>query len=162
KLERIVALDPQADLFSDKSSLATPEGGLGEFTFLARSPVPHEFFIRHDGVFERPAISRLSLQFSIRTGAGQLWPQMPNLEWLILTPDKELPLKPITDTTSGLTKSGEVTFANLPEWPVYNLYGREGRWLGCRLRNRLPRPATLTETDPITGLPSIESLTLSA
>jgi hypothetical protein len=161
KLEKIVALDPQADLFSDKSSLATPEGGPSEFVFLARTPVAHEFYIQHNQIFGTPGISSLNLQFEINRGAKPLW-EPARIEWLISTPDKELLLKPLKDTTSGLTQSGEVTFANLPEWPTYSLFGRDGRWLACRLRHRLPHSGAVTGMDPRPGSPPIQSLMLSA
>jgi hypothetical protein len=162
KLEKIVALDPQTDLFSDKSSLATPEGGPFEFAFLARNPVAHEFYVRHGEIFARPGISWLNLKFNIGSGGGRAWQQHPRIEWLILTADKNISLVPVKDTTSGLTKSGEVTFANLPEWPVDNVFGRQGRWLTCRLLDRLPHPEALTETKPRSEFPPIELLVLSA
>src|SRR5262245_29181357 len=155
KLEKVVTLDPQADLFSDKSSLATLEGGLSEFVFLARTRVAHEFYIQHDQIFGTPGISSLNLRCEINRRAKPLW-EPPTIEWLICTPDKELLLKPSKDTTAGLTQSGEVTFANLPEWPMYTLFGRDGRWLTCRLRHRL------TASEPLSGFPSIHSLVLSA
>ena len=155
KLEKIVALDPQTDLFSDKSSLAMLEGGPSEFVFLARTPVAHEFYIQHDQIFGTPGISSLNLRCEINRRAKPLW-EPPTIEWLICTPDKELLLKPSKDTTAGLTQSGEVTFANLPEWPMSTLFGRSGHWLACRLRHRL------TATDPLSGFPSIHSLVLSA
>src|SRR5262249_10055297 len=155
KLERVVALDPQADLFSDKSSLAMLEGGPSEFVFLARAPVAHEFYIQHNQIFGTPGISSLNLRCEINRRAKSLW-EPTTIEWLICTPDKELLLKRSKDTTAGLTQSGEVTFANLPEWPMSTLFGRDGRWLACRLRHRL------TATDPLSGFPSIHSLVLSA
>jgi TIR domain len=93
KLEKIVALDPQADLFSDKSSLAILEGCPSEFVFLARTPVAHEFYIQHDQIFGTPGISSLNLRCEINRRAKPSW-EPPRIEWLISTPDKELLLKP--------------------------------------------------------------------
>src|SRR5262245_54114277 len=47
QLQKVVALDPHEDLYSDKSVLATSAGGSAEFAFLARTPVAHEFYVRH-------------------------------------------------------------------------------------------------------------------
>jgi len=160
KLEKIIALDPQTDLFTNKSSLAAcDDAGAPEFAFAARTPVAHEFYIRHDEIFSRPGISRLSLQFDMAGGTGAMRePAM--IEWRIATPDKNLLLKPVTDTTLNLSKSGEVVFADLPEWPEDDLFGRHGRWLACRLQRRLPHLGAVTL--PIPGFPPIQSVALSA
>ena len=43
RLEKIAMLDPQADLWVDKTALASQEGGAGGFLFLGQTPVAHEF-----------------------------------------------------------------------------------------------------------------------
>ncbi len=162
KLEKIIALDPWADLFTNKSALAACDyTGVPEFAFAARTPVPHEFYIRHDEIFGRPGISRLSLQFAVAAGARPTREPVM-IEWLITAADKHLVLQPSTDTTSNLTKSGEVVFANLPEWPEDDLFGRHGRWLACRLRRRLPHIEALTTAEPLPSFPPIQSTALSA
>ena len=161
RMAKIIALDPLTDLFSDKSSLATPAGGAGEFAFLARTPVAHEFYIRHDGIFDTPAISSLNLRFEIIRGAKPSWGESA-IEWRIPAPKADLILNPLKDSTAGLKQTGEITFTNLPEWPEYNLFGRNGRWLACRLRQSLPHPAVMTGTDPLLDLTRIQSLNLSA
>src|SRR5262245_9411734 len=73
RLEKVVALDPRADLFSDKSSLAMLEDGPDEFVFLARTPVAHEFYIQHNQIFGTPGISSLNLRCEINRRAKPLW-----------------------------------------------------------------------------------------
>ena len=160
-LEKIAALDPHADLWSDKTSLASQEGGPVEFAFLAQTPVPHEFYIRHDQIFGSPGISRLDIQLEIAGGAGPARGPL-NVQWRIPAPKEDIVLKALQDSTSGLTRSGEVAFGNLPEWPEYDLFGRKGRWLACRLRHRLPHTEASAGTAPLPGFPSIQSLKLLA
>jgi Baseplate J-like protein len=155
QLQKVVALDPHADSYSDKSALATSGDGSGEFAFLAQTPVAHEFYVRHDQLFGSPDIAWLGLQLEI--GASARSSQGPlTVEWRIPTPKDALILRPLKDSTSGLTHTGEITFANLPEWPMYNLFGRDGRWLACRLQHRL------TGNDPLSGFPPVHSLMLAA
>ena len=161
KLEKIVALDPQADLWSDKTVLASQEGGPGEFAFLAQTPVAHEFYIRHDQIFGSPGISRLGIQLKIASGPGSERGPL-NVEWRIAARKEDTVLKALQDSTSGLTQSGEVVFVNLPEWPEYELFGRKGRWLACRIRQPLLRAASKWETKERRDYPIIYSVAVSA
>ena len=161
QLEKIVALDPHSDLCSDKSALATPEGGPGEFAFLGQTPVAHEFYIRHDQIFGSPGIFRLGIHLEIAGGAGPAWGPL-TVDWRIPAAKGEFVLKPLQDSTTGLTQTGEVIFADLPEWPESDLFGRNGRWLACRLRQPIPRPEAMAEAAVLRGFPAIQSITLSA
>jgi len=135
-LERVAVLDPLEDRWSDKSVLASREGGSGEFVFLARTPVVHEFYLRQDPIFARPGMSRLSIRLDVSGRSGPALGPLP-LEWRIPAPKGDVPLTPLDDSTSGLTKTGEVVLAPPAEWPEYELFGRPGRWLACRLRSPL-------------------------
>ncbi len=137
RLEKIAVLDPQADRWSDKTVLASQEGGAGGFVFLGQSPVAHEFYVRHDGIFGRPGLSRLGIRLEI---AGHARPATGTIdvEWGIPAPKGDIVLKPAQDSTFGLRESGEIVFMNVPEWPEYDLFGRRGHWLACRLRQPLP------------------------
>src|SRR5262249_23175346 len=61
---------------------------------------------------------------------------------------EELSLTPVRDTTLQLTRSGEVMFTNLPEWPIHEIFDRERQWLGCRLLDRLQKRETADEEIP--------------
>jgi hypothetical protein len=136
RLEKIAALDPRADLWSDKTSLAGEEGASGSFVFFAETPVVHEFYVRHDAIFGGAPISRLSLNLELANSTASGW-NARDVEWRIPGAKEDIFLTPLHDTTAGLSRSGEVVFADLPEWPEYDLYGRNGRWLACRLRQAL-------------------------
>jgi len=160
ELRQILALDPQVDLYTNKSFLATLEGGPGEFAFAARQPVAHEFYIGHDPIFGTPGISELHLHVEIdnRVSAGSS-PQ--TVAWWIPAQHGEVPLTPVRDTTAQLTQSGEVVFASLSAWPAHEIYGRETPWLGCRLLVRLPGRPTAERELPST-LPVVRSVMISA
>jgi hypothetical protein len=160
-LEVIAALDPQEDLYSDKSALATPEGGPGEFAFLAQTPVAHEFYIRVEQIFGSPGISWLGIQLEIGDSAPAARRPLA-VEWRIPTSMGDFILKPLQDSTSGLSQTGEVIFADLPEWPDYDLFGRHGHWLACRLRQPIARPEAMAEAAALRGFPAIQSISLAA
>jgi predicted phage baseplate assembly protein len=162
EIRKVVALDPQADLYADKSSLAlaTVGGGGGEFAFEAREPVEHAFYLGHAPIFGKTDISELRLHWEIE---GGLWSEPPwqALAWWIPTRHGKVPLIPVKDTTSQLTQSGEVVFRSMPEWPAHEIWGRETHWLGCRLLDRLPSRVT-TASATASGLPRIRTVTISA
>jgi hypothetical protein len=136
RLEKIAVLDPHADLWADRTALASQEGGAGGFVFLGQAPVAHEFFIRHDGIFGRPGISELVIRLDIAghvSAAAAL-----DVEWRIPAPKGDIVLTPAQDSTRGLREGGEIVFMKVPEWPEYDLAGRRARWLACRLRQPLP------------------------
>src|SRR5262245_23627536 len=107
ELKQVVALDPQVDLYTDKSSLAALEGCPGEFAFEGSRPVKHEFYVGHGSIFEKAGISDLRLRFEIegRVSSGS---RRQSVEWWIPTQQEELSLTPVSDTTLQLTRSGEV------------------------------------------------------
>ena len=160
ELNKLMALDPQTDLYADKSSLATLEGGSGEFAFDGNRPVKHEFYVGHGPIFGKAGISQLCLRFEIE---GRISPgfRQQGLEWWIPTQRGELSLTPVGDTTSQLTRSGEVIFRNLPEWPTHAIFGREMYWLGCRLLDRLPRRVT-ADGETLPELPRVRRMMTSA
>jgi len=135
-LEKVAALDPHADCWSDKSALAR-DGGPGEFVFLARTPVVHEFYLRPDPIFATPGMSSLHIRLGMSDGSGSARGPL-DVEWRILAPNGDVVLTPLQDSTSGFTKTGDVVLAPPAQWPEYDLFGRPGRWLACRLRQPLP------------------------
>lgn len=160
ELNKVLALDPQADLYADKGSLATLEGGPGEFAFDGNQPVDHEFYIGHGPVFGKAGISDLRLRFAIE-GMVSSGSRRQGIEWWIPTRQGEVPLTAIKDTTAQLTRSGEVVFTNLSEWPAHEIFGRETQWLGCRLLDRLQRRVTADgEISP--ELPRVGAVMISA
>jgi len=157
ELVKIVALDQPADLYTDKSLLATREGGAAEPVFCARQPVAHEFYIGHDPVFARSGISELRLNFAV----GGMKSRQSCLQWWIPTKDGDLILTPCEDSSEQLSQSGEVVFRDIPDWPPLEIFGRNSRWLGCRLLDRLPVGNTAQKGAPIRAA-RIDKVAISA
>ena len=161
ELKKILALDPKADFYGDKSYLADPErGGEGEFVFDAEKPVAHELYLGHSPIFGKAGITTLRLNFDIEP-SHPLASGSQGIDWWIPTEDGQISVNPVRDTTAGLTKSGEVVFNELPEWPQYELIERKGNWLGCRSLDRLhTREIAAREIPPKPSL--VRAVTVSA
>jgi len=160
-LHQVIACDPQADLYADRSALASLEGTRQAAIFTGEMPIRHEFYLSHGEIFGLPGLSQLRLQVELEN-PRPVPPTGLLIEWRIPTAKGDVVLLPSQDTTAQLTRSGEVVFDNLPAWPAYRLFGRETQWLACRLLQRLQAPARSGGSEPATWLPRIRSLTLSA
>ncbi|HMH54008.1 MAG TPA: putative baseplate assembly protein [Candidatus Acidoferrum sp.] len=160
-LEKVAALDPHSDRWSDKSVLASREGGGGEFVFLARTPVVHEFYLRHDAIFGIPGISRLRIRLDVSDGAGPARGPL-DVEWRIPAPKGDIVLTPLQDSTSGFTQAGDVVFAPPAEWPEHEPFGRPGRWLACQLRQPLPVDHGARDATRRSDRPTIRAVAVSA
>lgn len=162
ELKRVVALDPQEDLYADRSVLTTPEGSPGEIAFAGKLPVEHEFYTGHREIFGTQGISKLRLGFDIesrysRRGNARL------IEWRIPTAQGAIILTPSKDTTEQLTRSGEVVFTNLPKWPSHEIFGWENHWLNCRLLVRLKSlPKIKSHDESFFQIPRVRAIQLSA
>ena len=142
-LKRVYSIDPRHNLYSDKSSLAsiTPQPHTGEFLFSCADSVPSELYLAHAAIFGADMISELRLKFTL-AHPDESYPSARKVQWFIPAPDGEIVLSPREDSTSGLTRSGEIVFVNLPEWPTCEVFDRQCRWLGCRFSPRSqPRDA---------------------
>lgn len=138
ELKKVLAHDPTVDLYAEKSHLTDPgQDGLGEFVFEGKQPVAHELFLGHAPIFGKTGITTLRIHFEIE-GSSPLAEGKEGAEWWIPTSDGPIPLSPVRDDTANLTRSGEVAFQQLPDWPRYELIGQNTNWLGCRLKQRLP------------------------
>ena len=161
KLKKVLALDPQADLYADKSSLALlGEGGPGEFAFHGKWPVPHEFYVGHGPIFGRAGITQLHLRFEIE-GSDSSGSSQQAVEWWIPTPHGEVSLTPVRDTTSGMTQNGEVVFKDLSDWPTHEIFCRETHWLGCRSLDRL-QTRRIADREIRPKLPLVRAMMISA
>ena len=132
ELKEIVALDPEMDLYANKSMLIKQEVEEGESVFQGVIPVVHELHIGHKHLLSTPGITRLSLQLEIENGATRQYAGQV-LEWQIMAVDGFIMLEPSKDTTAQLTRSGEIVFENLPEWKAKEIFDQENHWLTCRL-----------------------------
>ncbi|MEN8260056.1 MAG: hypothetical protein ABFS02_05625 [Pseudomonadota bacterium] len=132
ELCKVISFDPRHDRYSDQSELALPEPCASQPVFAGKLPVEHSFYIGHAPIFGLKGISQLRVRFEVAhprsaSSAGTM------LEWGIATPKGPVFLKPAEDTTKELTRSGEVVFNNLPDWPEHEILGQKNRWLSCRL-----------------------------
>src|SRR5262249_8218518 len=84
------------------------------------------------------------------------------LEWRIPAPKGDVLLIPLEDSTSGLTKTGDVVLAPPAEWPEYDLFGRPGRWLACRLRSPLAVDPGDSDASRRADRPTIRGVAVSA
>ncbi len=161
ELKKILALDPKADLYADKSYLADIEhGGEGEFVFEGKQSVAHELYLGHAPIFGKAGISTLRLHFEIEGSPSAAFGRQ-GLDWWIPTENGQIPLIPVRDNTAGLSQSGEVVFNELPQWPLHQLIDRKTNWLGCRLRDRLPTGKIAGREMP-PKLPAIRAVMISA
>jgi hypothetical protein len=127
-LARVLALEPAADSYTDCPEPAACQADSGEGLFGAARPQAHELYIAQNELFTRHGLARLGLEIEPGGDAPG-----GRLEWFIPGAGGEITLAPLRDGTRGLTRSGELVFTDLPEWPVHTLFGRQDRWLGCRL-----------------------------
>ena len=161
ELKKILALDPQTDLYADKSYLANPEQRReGEFAFDGHQPVVHELYLGHAPIFAKTGITTLRLQFEIEE-AQSLSPGRQLVDWWIPAGDTNISLHPVQDETGGLTRSGEVVFKDLPQWPPCEVFEKRTHWFGCRLRNRL-QMQNIAGRDHPPKLPTVNRVTISA
>ena len=160
-LHKVIACDPQADLYADRSALASLEETRQATIFTGELPIRHEFYLSQEEIFGHPDLSQLRVQVELEH-SRPVPPTSPLVEWWIPTAKGNVILIPSQDTTAQLTRSGEVVFDNLPAWPAYRLCRQETQWLACRLLQRLQVPARSGSGEPATWLPRIRSLTLSA
>jgi predicted phage baseplate assembly protein len=162
-LRKLFSLDPLQDLYTDKSILAsiTPEKPVGDFLFTGTHAIPHELYLAHDSLFGMERISELQLTFIVEN-QDALLPSGQHVKWFIPGHNGQIPLTPLTDTTSQLTKSGEIVFENLPEWPFCEVFNQTSHWLGCRILNPLQAQAFKKGVDSPGSMPNILSTTITA
>jgi hypothetical protein len=158
-LKRIVAVDPQADRYADRSCLAAfGEQGLDQFPFSADQPLRHAFYMGWAALGQKDDITELRVEFEIEPGNGSICARQA-LKWFIPTQDGEVLLTPAEDTTRRLCQCGEAVFRNLPQWPPHELRGRSLPWLGCRLLDPLP---AVGKGEQAPQLPLVRSVRMTA
>lgn len=95
-------------------------------------PVAYAFHVGHRTAFSVSGLQQVKLQVAITS----LNPPEDGsqFDWIVETAKENLPLKVESDTTSGMTKSGEVVLAAPQGWPMGSVGGIELAWLTLRLR----------------------------
>jgi hypothetical protein len=141
RLERAVALGrwPQQAAVIDE--LVAP-AGLAQAMLAGATPVERAAHFGQAEVLAAPGLSRLRLQLELDQGAAL--PIGTVLEWGIAVDGAFIALAPRSDTTQGLTRSGELVFTDPPAWPERKIAGIASRWLTCRLRQAAGAPMAAT------------------
>jgi Baseplate J-like protein len=130
ELQKLVAVDPRTGCYCDLSGCLMPEGPPQGMTSPTQT-LNGEFFIRQDDSFAAIQDGELHIQFDlVRSG---LEVSGRSLVWSIPTDKEDIELKPLLDSTQNLTRSGVLTFSQLPIWPDAEIHGRSGKWLRCKL-----------------------------
>jgi len=155
-LTQVLAHAPETDYVGDYSLLATETlAGVRPLVDQMR-PAHHEFCIAWPAALGED-VSSIGVHFDIEPGS--FGTSGRTVEWFMAGPEPQK-LRPLSDTTEGLTRSGDVVFANFGAWPAYALHGVEARWLICKLVSRLPRSrSTLLEES---RGPAIRRIAISA
>jgi hypothetical protein len=93
--------------------------------------IEHILYLGHAALLDRPGLVELRLSFQVADTKPN--PDERVLQWEVWTGDAWLALTPATDTTAGLTVTGEVTFVAVPRLPSLELGGWSSSWVRCRL-----------------------------
>ena len=132
ELVKIVALDTQADCYSNVSCLTSLGHEIvGVSPFKGVQQTKHELNIGVEDAIAKNHTSRLELTFTIAKQQSAFLDY--RLEWRIKSENGEQLIIPDSDTTGELKHSGVIIFDNLPMWKTSRKGGREGYWLSCRL-----------------------------
>ncbi len=132
-LEKVLAIETSLDRYVDLSSVVSETELPGVSPFSAKNPLPHQLFINHEGLFDASAISDIRLSVEVRSSGERVRPKR-ELEWFVITSEgHSIQLDVLSDTTEGLSTSGYVVFSGPREWPVASVFGKQGKWLSCRL-----------------------------
>jgi hypothetical protein len=133
-LRHLFTLDPTSDTRTELAAIVDPVAATSECAHASAQPAPHVLFIADDTVFPLQHISMLTVRFEI-AGVTTSAASRRSLAWCALGPKEDIvPLVPLSDTTDGLTHSGEVVFQSPAAWPeATKVQGRSARWMRCRV-----------------------------
>ena len=185
-LDSLFVKDRASDAYADGSSLlaATPPGagplpveGPTLPAFRGDKPIPHILYLGLKLPASKALLKTLRLSFLIdgpgASGRQAVWEAVKEVRELkqpVSSPSSGTtvgetmeyerftvePLNPSSDTTAGLTRSGDVVFESLTVIPEMEVKGVRSRWLRCRF---VSPPKTKSAPD---ASPTIESRTLKS
>ena len=109
-------------------------------------PVTYALHIGHRTGFAVSGLQTVGVQVDVQdAGVRDLELQM---DWIVATPNGDVPLVIVRDTTGGLVRSGEVVVVPPSAWPAGSVNGSELLWLTLRLRQQSGPVATAAEWRP--------------
>lgn len=164
ELKHVVAVETRQLIQADVSGIASsgPAGGLAKPFLLADSvPLKRALHIGQPGIIGLKKLNRIRIQIQLDQEAKI--PSGFEIEWEMQSEAGFTKLRPESDTTNGLTRSGELVFIPTEECRSWTILDRTVPWLTCRLRPwGLSPSATNTNTKYLGSITRIEISTAAA
>lgn len=173
RLDSVFVREPDQDRFADRSGLTSAPVLGGASVFAGDQLMEHILYIGHDAFFGLPALKEIRLKFTLTKTvepdppeSGE--PDARALQWEIWDGVRGVSIRPLSDTTSRLTRSGEVAFGGTiltthSPFPRLEVAGTQGRWLRCRLLTPITTsPSRIDTIVRESQLPSVESVKVVA
>lgn len=131
---RALRVDSRRRLLTDVSALVASGAAAAVSAPLPAMPLAHAVHLGLQALGAPPALT--SAQVNVDVANGLAAPRDAMLEWGIATPQGFVPWAPLSDTTQGLTQSGQIAFGALPmsSWPQTSVHGIQNCWLSARFR----------------------------
>src|ERR1044072_1353751 len=146
---------PAQDRYSDRSTFINSIPTSDVVLFNGNHKFEHSLYLAHDAILGDPNLTTLTLVFEAKSAVPQSsW----NVSWDRWSPPNgwlNLHNSNITDGTAGLTKSGEITFQNLPLFQRTDVNGMNKFWLRCRLLTFIP-PGTYGDAGKLAEFNSVQ------
>jgi Baseplate J-like protein len=131
RLRHVLSLDPRHNAQSDLAPVADAFVPAALSVFGNPQPSDHVLFIGDAVVFGLDHVRSMGVRFKVDGAASAR--DRSSLRWSVLG-GKEAPLLVLSsDSTNGLSESGDVVFQAVGLWPEYELRGVRSRWLACHL-----------------------------
>ena len=106
-------------------------------------PVALALHIDQRAAFGVPGLRQVRVQVGVSdAGSHDALAKFELFEWVASAPQGDLPLVVESDSTGGLTRSGEVVLTAPPAWPTASVDGIESLWLTLRLRRVAADPTS--------------------
>lgn len=145
---------------SDAGAMLLPVGFEGDPMTLSE-PVANELHIAQRATLGVTGLQQVRVQVGVVDAPSH--DLSGHLEWVTQTPKGDLPLAVESDTTGGLSHSGEVVLTAPPAWSVAMVAGVESIWLTLRLRRVPDLTAADASTPPLAWRPpTLSAITIQA
>jgi hypothetical protein len=152
QLTSLFVRDAVNDMYSratwDNSGLVKTASGGDLEAFHGDQEMEHILYLGHRSLFAHQDRQTLSIEVTLAKGVDKV--QKRQLIWEIYNGIQWVELKPNTDTTEGLTKSGGVDLALPSPLLETTVNSVTRRWLRCRLTTIAPKDKPLPEITRIT------------
>jgi hypothetical protein len=158
EIVRALWVAKESDAVADASALRLLDGADPQAIVASAVPAEKALHIAGDKAFALAGLSRIVVHVELEPSLIRTRDQP--VEWGLSTDKGFKPLEVVSDTTHGMTTTGEVTLTAPPEWPLATLGTLKSRWLTLRARDLPPEPGVpFTNPDP---LPRIRRIALDS